>query len=97
MVDRDAFLADFSVDSGCGSSSPCSPALLYSICALGALMSHDQNINELADLFSASAEEAIADAPFGRASILTSQAMMLCAVFESGTGNVSKAWIYSGS
>lgn len=102
IIDRNAFMADYS----CSNSSPsyggnrCSPApaLLYAVCALGALMSHDHSIRQLADLFSAAADDALL---FSWTTLLQprltiSQAMLIWAVFETGRGNASKARTYLG-
>ncbi|OAG39036.1 hypothetical protein AYO21_06756 [Fonsecaea monophora] len=71
-------------------------ALLHVVCALGALMSDDHNVRELADHFAASAEDAVTNNSFWRPHIATSQTLLLCAVFATGKGKVSKAWMYSG-
>lgn len=95
ILDRDAFWLDFYSTPKCGES--CSQGLLYAICALGSLMSQDPNIKELADLFSHAAEQAVTASPFWIPEIATSQAMLLCAIFETGKGQFSKAWMFSGS
>lgn len=94
LVDRDVVLADTSWDSGHEKYG--APALIYAACALGALMSHDQNIRHLADLFVTSAEGIIFGNELWRADITTSQALLLCSIFEAGKGNVSKSWMLSG-
>ncbi|KIX10471.1 uncharacterized protein Z518_01554 [Rhinocladiella mackenziei CBS 650.93] len=94
IIDRHAFLSEFSSSPRTGEY--CSPALLYAVCALGAGMSQDQNIKELAEPFSESAEEAVLAKSFWLSHIATSQALLLCSIFETGRGNVSKAWMYSG-
>ncbi len=92
IVDRDALRSD----RPAGSTEQTSSGLLYTVCALGALMSHDHNIKDLAPSFASAAENLLWDA-FYISHFSTVQAFLLCAVFESGRGNVSKAWIYSGS
>ncbi|KIW25811.1 uncharacterized protein PV07_08954 [Cladophialophora immunda] len=94
LVDRDVLLEDCRHQSRLSKHRP--SALLHSVCALGALMSDDHNIRELADQFAASAEEAVKNKCLWRPHIATSQTMLLCAAFATGKGNVSKAWMYSG-
>jgi hypothetical protein len=92
IVDRDA------LRSNCpsGSTEQTSSGLLYAVCALGSLMSHDHNIKDLAPSFASAAENLLWDS-FYPSHLSTMQAFLLCAVFESGRGNMSKAWMYSGS
>lgn len=92
IVERHVFMADFL-------SSPrnCSSTLLYAICALGASVSEDSNVQELAHLFLAAVDEEISARNLWVPHLSTSQAMLLIAVFETGRGNSSKAWMYSGS
>ncbi|KIX97485.1 uncharacterized protein Z520_06937 [Fonsecaea multimorphosa CBS 102226] len=95
LVERDALLERCRHHRRPPNHSP--SFLLHAVCALGALMSDDPNIRELADRFAASAEEGISDKCFWYSShIATAQTMLLCAVFATGKGQVSKAWMYSG-
>ncbi|KIW17243.1 hypothetical protein PV08_04434 [Exophiala spinifera] len=89
MLDRD------SIPSRTSALSEPISGLVHAVCALGALMSHDQNIKHLAPLFIAAAENAVADS-FDTLDVTTAQTFLLCAVFESGRGNASKGWMYSG-
>jgi hypothetical protein len=91
IVDREA------LRSNCpsGLTGETSLGLLYAVCALGSLMSHDHNIKDLAPSFASAAENLLRDS-FFPSHLSTVQAFLLCAVFESGRGNVSKAWMYSG-
>ncbi|KAL6242762.1 hypothetical protein RBB50_010408 [Rhinocladiella similis] len=89
MLDRDSILSRTS-----SITEPMS-GLIHAVCALGALMSHDQNIKHLASLFISAAEKEIANS-FHTLDVTTAQTFLLCAVFESGRGNVSKGWMYSG-
>ena len=70
--------------------------LLHGVCALGALMSNDRHIRELAVLFAASAEDELLKTQVWRSRPETAQAMLLVAVFAAGQGHVSKAWMLSG-
>lgn len=94
LVDRDAFMHDWS--SGSESGSDFSPPLLHAICALGALMSQDQNIRLLADLFAATANDELSVESCWVPRLATCQALLLCAVFDLGRGDSSKAWMNSG-
>jgi hypothetical protein len=94
MIDSDAFMSDYM--SGSPFGEDCSTALLYIVCALGALMSQDKNIQELASVFSSSAQDLIFSKSFWIPHLSKSQAMLLCSVYEIGKGNASKSWMYSG-
>ncbi|KAI1623221.1 fungal-specific transcription factor domain-containing protein [Exophiala viscosa] len=94
LVDRNAFMHDWS--SGSESGSDFSPPLLHAICALGALMSQDQNIRALADLFAAAANDELSVESCWVPRLATCQALLLCAVFNLGHGDSSKAWMNSG-
>jgi len=73
-----------------------SPALLHAVCALGALMSPDRHVSELADRFAASAQQELFSQGFHTPQITSSQAYLCCAFYEAGRGNVNKAWMFSG-
>lgn len=73
-----------------------STLLVHAVCAMGALMSDDRHIRELANLFVASAESKLSEAPFWHSRLERAQAMLLIAVFAAGIGQISKAWMYSG-
>jgi hypothetical protein len=94
ILDPDAFMLEWS--SGASNGRDFSPALLHAVCALGALMSHDQNIRQLADIFSAAANEELSANLHFLPSLTTCQALLLCAIFDVGRGNRSKAWMSSG-
>ena len=94
LLDRDAFLLDFHSAPRFGEH--CTPLLLYTVCALGSSMSHDGNIKGLASLFFGSAEQELQNGVHWKTTLTTSQAMLLCAVYELGRGNYSKAWSFSG-
>lgn len=95
LLDREAFLLDF--NSAARFGEHCSPRLLYAVCALGSSMSHDGNIKGLAGIFFSSAEQELMNGMLCDTSVMTSQALLLCAVYELGKGNYSKAWMLSGS
>lgn len=94
ILNRDEFEQDLFTTSQDAENR--SMSLLHAVCALGALMSDDHHIRELAEPFAISAERKISEGPFWHSCIETAQATLLVAVFATGRGNVSKAWMYSG-
>jgi hypothetical protein len=94
MIDQDAFLKDFLNNPHTGAQ--CSPALIYSLCALGALMSSDKNTRDLADGFSESAYNALITCGDLIPHTTSVQAFLCCAMFEFSRGNVSKGSMCSG-
>ncbi|ETN47219.1 uncharacterized protein HMPREF1541_01410 [Cyphellophora europaea CBS 101466] len=70
--------------------------LIHAVCAMGALMSDDRHVRELANPFVASAESKLSETPFWHSRLDRAQTMLLIAVFAAGRGHISKAWIYSG-
>ncbi|KXH47352.1 hypothetical protein CSIM01_05289 [Colletotrichum simmondsii] len=102
FIYREAFLRDhFSNDDGEGDANNgrndrkyWSPALLLSICALGALVSLDTKASS--ERFFLAAESIIMVTGLTRPSVATVQAFLCLALYEIGRGNLSKGWGYSG-
>ncbi|KAK1478572.1 hypothetical protein CCUS01_04918 [Colletotrichum cuscutae] len=102
FIYREAFLRDhFSNDGGEGDANNgrnnrkyWSPALLLSICALGALVSLDTKASS--ERFFLAAESIIMVTGLTRPSVATVQAFLCLALYEIGRGNLSKGWGYSG-
>lgn len=76
-------------------SSTCSTALIYAMSALGALVSPDLAIRDMAETYSLAAEKGLNPIDI-QSSVASVRAYMLCAVYQAGQGKCSKAWIYSG-
>ncbi|KXH42114.1 hypothetical protein CNYM01_05773 [Colletotrichum nymphaeae SA-01] len=102
FIYREAFLRDhFNNDDGEGDANNgrnnrkyWSPALLLSICALGALVSLDTKASS--ERFFLAAESIIMVTGLTRPSVATVQAFLCLALYEIGRGNLSKGWGYSG-
>jgi hypothetical protein len=94
FIDRDEFLTDYLKDSGSGKYS--SPALKYSICALGALMSTNVKIRCLADKFSIAAIRTLESESLLDRQDTSIEAILLCSFYQIGSGDFSKAWMLSG-
>jgi hypothetical protein len=94
FVDRDQFLLGFLNHSY--ASSYVTRALEHSICALGALLSADKTIRDLADNFSKSAIQCLEWGNMLDPQDLSIQALILCSFFQIGKGDFSKAWMLSG-
>jgi hypothetical protein len=95
IVDRDTLLIDYS--NAAYSDKSCSPVLVYSICALGALMSSDPKVRETADHFSVLAQDSLSAQGPWVPEMSSVQALLCCAFYEVGRGNASKGWMYSGT
>ncbi|KAJ3940548.1 uncharacterized protein N0V96_009552 [Colletotrichum fioriniae] len=102
FIYREAFLRDhFSNADGNGDANNgrndrkyWSPALLLSICALGALVSLETKATS--ERFFLAAESIIMVTGLTRPSVATVQAFLCLALYEIGRGNLSKGWGYSG-
>ncbi|XXG95529.1 hypothetical protein Hte_001793 [Hypoxylon texense] len=94
FIDREAFVQEFELNPI--HSEFCSPPLIHAGCALGALMSPDANIRALAANFADSAENALVRQGLAIPKITSVQALLCCAYYEVGRGNLSKGWMYSG-
>lgn len=95
FVYREAFLRDHfgpRVDCKYWSS-----ALLFSICALGTLMSTEKRNRESSEQFHSAAESILIVSGFSKPSIVTVQGFLCLAFYEIGRGNLSKSWGLSGS
>lgn len=90
-VYREWFLRDY--DAGEGPYY--SDALMFSICAVGALVSPDESQRDLSDRFSRQAEAIILQSlDLPDLSIL--QALVMLGYLEIGHGRSSKGWLYCG-
>ncbi|GKT51153.1 putative transcriptional regulatory protein [Colletotrichum spaethianum] len=92
FIYREAFLRDHFGDRRNGKYW--SPALLLSICALGALVGVDTKTRS--ERFFLAAESIIMVTGLTRPSVATVQAFLCLALYEIGRGNSSKGWGYSG-
>jgi hypothetical protein len=94
FVYREAFLRDHF-----GDRRDCkywSAALLMSLCALGTLVSDDEDQRSLSGQFFLAAESIVMVSGLTRPSIPTVQAFLCLAFYEIGRGNLSKGWGFSG-
>ncbi|KAF7552800.1 hypothetical protein G7Z17_g4101 [Cylindrodendrum hubeiense] len=73
-----------------------SSALLLSICALGTLMSTDEEDRRSSEQFFTAAESILMVTGMTMPSIVTVQAFLCLAFYEIGRGNLSKGWGFSG-
>ncbi|KAJ4322679.1 hypothetical protein N0V84_004704 [Fusarium piperis] len=73
-----------------------SSALLLSICALGTLMSPDEEDRRSSEQFYTAAESILMVTGLTKPSIVTVQAFLCLAFYEIGRGNLSKGWGFSG-
>lgn len=95
IVDRDMLFIDYS-NHAC-SEKGCSLVLVYSMCALGALMSSDPEVRSSADHFAALAQDSLSAQGPWIPELFSVQALLCCAFYEVGRGNASKGWMYSGT
>ncbi|KAM5374788.1 hypothetical protein ACJZ2D_006282 [Fusarium nematophilum] len=94
FIYREGFLQDhFSDRVNC---KYWSSALLLSICALGTLMSPDEEDRRSSEQFYTAAESILMVTGLTRPSIVTVQAFLCLAFYEIGRGNLSKGWGFSG-
>ncbi|KAI0113096.1 fungal-specific transcription factor domain-containing protein [Daldinia grandis] len=94
FIDRECFVQEFDRDPI--NSEFCSPSLIYAASALGALMSHDADTRALASKFVGYAEDILVRQGLVVPTITSVQALLCCAYYEVGKGNLSKGWMYSG-
>ncbi|KZL64436.1 transcription factor [Colletotrichum tofieldiae] len=92
FIYREAFLRDHFGDRKNGKYW--SPALLLSICALGALVGMETKARS--ERFFLAAESIVMVTGLTRPSVATVQAFLCLALYEIGRGNSSKGWGYSG-
>lgn len=94
FIYREAFLRDHF-----GSREECkywSPALLMSVCALGLLMSEDDNEEDMGARCFLAAESITIVAGSAGSSLVLVQSFLCLAFYEIGRGNLSKGWSLSG-
>ncbi|KAJ9150331.1 Fungal specific transcription factor domain-containing protein [Pleurostoma richardsiae] len=94
FIDCEAFIRDF--DSNPNDGEFCSQPLIYAVCAIGALMSPDAGIRAASASFADSAEALLTSQGLGTPRVPSVQALLCCAYYEVGKGNLSKGWLYSG-
>jgi hypothetical protein len=94
FIDRDKFLMDY---LGCkGSEEPCKAALVYAVGSLGALLSPNPGTRQLAETYVNLAIVSLESHGLLNAHEASVQALILCAFYKIGKGNLSKAWMLSG-
>ncbi|CAK7202820.1 hypothetical protein SEUCBS139899_005547 [Sporothrix eucalyptigena] len=95
FIDREAFVQEYDQDPVNGEF--CSEPLVYAICAIGALMSPDPETRSMSTSFASSAQDILMSKDMLRVPRVTSvQALLCCAFYEVGRGNLSKGWLFSG-
>jgi Fungal specific transcription factor domain len=94
IVDQDEFLLCFS-SSDQHEEHNCL-ALAYAMCALGALMSPDLIIKDMANDFYTAARRILMRRGMVVPHVTSIQALLCCAFYAAGKGNVSESWQYSG-
>lgn len=94
FIDREVFMRDY-LHAPLSEKWKMEP-LVYASCSLGALMSLESEIKQMADVFSKSAEDIILGSLF-HPDVLLIQALLCCAYYESGRDHPSKAWALSGT
>jgi hypothetical protein len=92
--DMDALLLCISGD---GPQKHCALALVYAMCALGALMSSDLIVRDMADHYATIAQSIFMQQGTLLPDTNTLQALLCCAFYSAGKGDVSKSWQYSGN
>jgi hypothetical protein len=95
FVYREAFLLDFLTHAFNGKY--CSPALVYSVCAIGSRMSAETSISSAATTYRQEAHRALFSSGLPSPSITNIQALLCLAFAELGEGAVSSAWLLSGT
>ncbi|KFY26563.1 hypothetical protein V493_04018 [Pseudogymnoascus sp. VKM F-4281 (FW-2241)] len=94
FVDRDKFLLGFLNHSYTSKNS--SRSLEFSICALGALLSPEKPIRDLAGSFYDAAVRSLESGGLLEPQESSIQALTLCSFYQIGQGNFTQAWMLSG-
>lgn len=94
FVDRDKFLLGFLNHSYTSKNS--SRSLEFSICALGALLSPENPIRDLAGSFYDAAVRSLESGGLLEPQESSIQALTLCSFYQIGQGNFTQAWMLSG-
>jgi hypothetical protein len=94
FVDRDKFLLGFLNHSYTSKHS--SRSLEFSICALGALLSPDKPIRDLAGSFYDAAIRSLESGGLLEPRESTIQTLTLCSFYQIGQSNFTQAWMLSG-
>lgn len=95
FIDREAFVKEFEVNPI--DSEFCSAPLVHAGCAIGALMSPEPGIKALAAGFAELAESYLTSHGLSNPRLTSVQALLCCAYYEVGKGNLSKGWQLSGA
>ena len=94
FIDREAFILDFR--NKAFSSQFCSLALINAICSIGALMSTIPETLASAEPFAECASNILLSRGLNSPHMTSVQALLCCAFYEIGSGNLSRAWLFSG-
>ncbi|OBT98176.1 hypothetical protein VE01_03713 [Pseudogymnoascus verrucosus] len=94
FVDRDKFLLGFLNHSYTSKNS--SRSLEFSICALGALLSPEKTIRDLAGCFYDAAVRSLESGGLLEPQESSIQTLTLCSFYQIGQGNFTQAWMLSG-
>ncbi|KFY29643.1 hypothetical protein V494_08580 [Pseudogymnoascus sp. VKM F-4513 (FW-928)] len=94
FVDRDKFLLGFLNHSYTSKNS--SRSLEFSICALGALLSPEKPIRDLAGSFYDAAVRSLESGGLLEPHESSIQALTLCSFYQIGQGDFTQAWMLSG-
>lgn len=94
FIDREAFILDFQGRQFSGQF--CSSALVYAMCSIGASMSPESSDRGDAMMYADTALSSVFSHGLATPHFTTLQALLCCAFYKLGTGNLSEAWLYSG-
>lgn len=94
FIHRESFLNDFL--NPLSTLSYCSEELVYSIAALGAKCSEDNNLRLLSQSFFETAKTKIFSKKICQPHVNTLQALLCLSLYELGDGNASASWMLSG-
>ncbi|KAJ5693386.1 hypothetical protein N7462_002809 [Penicillium macrosclerotiorum] len=89
---REYFLRDYKAGKGLYYSE----ALLYAIVSIGAVISNNDSLRDLAEVFSDHAERLIYSGALHSPNITTIQALLLMGQFQIGRRNETKGWLFTG-
>ncbi|EFQ25642.1 fungal specific transcription factor domain-containing protein [Colletotrichum graminicola M1.001] len=94
FIDRESFIQEYEANPVNGNY--CSPPLIYSMAAIGALMSRDPDVKAKSPGFADTAQSILMTIEFGVSRPTSVQAFLCLSYYETGVGNMSKAWVYTG-
>ncbi|WDK11021.1 fungal specific transcription factor domain-containing protein [Colletotrichum graminicola] len=93
FIDRESFIQEYEANPVNGNY--CSPPLIYSMAAIGALMSRDPDVKAKSPGFADTAQSILMTIEFGVSRPTSVQAFLCLSYYETGVGNMSKAWVYT--